>query len=161
MWGASEVYEARTRDSWGPSTCSNEAPIQYCSACCGTFTSIANDCKGFYICCGPSTNKWFVAPSFTEICTTWYCYNDAVTTADNNLGSCGWFVPNSSQIGNPGYSCRTFWDTYTSSCYWSSTQSRSYAGYGVNFADGSTFQSYNALARKECCYRIRTLRCTP
>lgn len=52
-WKASEQYEARIRDAWGDSTCSNTAATGFCSACCGTCTTSGTDYKGFFINCGP------------------------------------------------------------------------------------------------------------
>jgi hypothetical protein len=35
---------------------------------------------------------------------------------------CDWFVPSISQLNNPGYLCRSNWDTFASTSYWSSTE---------------------------------------
>jgi hypothetical protein len=35
---------------------------------------------------------------------------------------CDWFVPSISQLNNPGFVCRTQWDTFASTLYWSSTE---------------------------------------
>jgi hypothetical protein len=35
---------------------------------------------------------------------------------------CDWFVPSISQLNNPGFVCRTQWDTFASASYWSSTE---------------------------------------
>lgn len=122
MWNVSEQYEARKRDAWGDSSCSNTPSVGYCTPCCGVLCSVANDCKGFYICCGPSTNKWFVAPTSAEVTRGWYERADTVTVANSTLGSCGWFVPEINQLSNPGFSCRTYWDTYNNANYWTNTR---------------------------------------
>lgn len=126
-WKASEQYEARTRDAWGDDTCSCGGATCLCSTNIGiACTGVAgvNDCQGFFICCGPSTCKWFVAPSCTQITTNWRggsgC-TDAINCANSLMGSCGWFVPSCGQMQNPGYCCRTYWDTYNSSSYWTTS----------------------------------------
>jgi hypothetical protein len=160
MYKTSEQYCSRTLDRWGPSSCSCGAATCLCCTNVGfACTTIANDYKGFFICCGPSTTKWFVAPSCTQVNRDWYSSGDAVTTANSLMGSCGWFVPNCSQLQNPGYSCRTYWDSYSSTGYWSSTE-RAYphntSGWAVNFSNGSTFSNY-----KDTIYCVRAFRCTP
>lgn len=157
IWSASEQYEARTRDAWSASSCSNTAPIGYCSACCGTLTGCpGNDCKGFYICCGPTTNKWFVAPSCTQVARNWYFRDDAVIVANSCMGSCGWFVPTGPQLQNPGYSCRSYWDSYTSSWYWSSTEQNSLCAWRVYFLNGNTY----VYGVKSSGQLVRAFRCT-
>jgi hypothetical protein len=86
--------------------------------------------QGFFICCGPTTNKWFVSPSCTQVIRIGGSTADAVTLANSCVGSCGWFVPTFGQLQNPGFCCRTYWDTVdTSDSYWTSTVN--YCGRGT------------------------------
>lgn len=114
-WKASEQYEARTRDAWENSTnCVTGSPTCLCCTNVGfACTSNISDCKGFFICCGPSTNKWFVAPACTQVSRDWYSRNDGVVSANNCMGSCGWFLPNCAQAQSFG-SCSDYWDSYAS-----------------------------------------------
>lgn len=65
---------------------------------------------------------WIVAPNTTEVTRNGNSIDDAVTTANANA-SCGdWFVPTCAQLKNPGFCCRTYWDSYSLNCYFSSTQ---------------------------------------
>jgi hypothetical protein len=84
---------------------------------------------------------WFVAPSSTEVSQTWNgttntlvgnkpCLSDWVA-ACNALIAGGvecvncWFVPSGGtggQLNNPGYVCRTQWDSFDAAIYWSSTE---------------------------------------
>ena len=82
---------------------------------------------------------WIVAPSCSEVSRTWYSRNDAVTTAlACTAGATGWFIPTISQLQNPGYTCRTFWDSFSSADYWSSTESPiGTNACFVNFINGS------------------------
>jgi hypothetical protein len=80
------------------------------------------DCGGIFICCGPGTEKWFVAPSSVEVCRTWYSRGDASTLATACIGSCSWFIPSRAQLIDPGSACKIYWDCYQPSRYWSDTQ---------------------------------------
>jgi len=126
------------------------------SYCGAKFAEIV-DFKGFFICCGPSTTKWFVAPSCTEVSRNWYTRGDAVTVANSCMGSCGWFVPECGQLQNPGYSCRNFWDSYVSASYWSNTDFNGITrSWSVSLVDGTA--SNYSLQNSVCC--IRAFRCT-
>ena len=76
------------------------------------------------IICKAASVAWIVAPRTSQVIRTWYLRDDANTTAQAVTGCTGWFVPTISQLQNPGYTCRTFWDSFvsTSGTYWSSTQ---------------------------------------
>ena len=92
---------------------------------------------GSRIICKAGGTAWIVAPSCTEVGQTWNrtttnlvgnkpCVVDWPTLYDRMI-SCGfnpsdWFVPSSAQLNNPGYVCRTQWDTFASTIYWSSTE---------------------------------------
>jgi hypothetical protein len=47
-----------------------------------------------------------------------------------------WFVPTLTQLQNPGYCCRTFWDSFSSTCYWSSTENNANSACVVLFFNG-------------------------
>ena len=119
---------------------------------------------------------WIVAPAVTEVSRNWNDIGDAITcasayTAENSSASytspiqnhpgavcCSvWFIPNCSQLSNPGYTCRTYWDSYSNTNYWSTT---TYPGYPattktvVSMANGATNRaSVNVTA----C--VRAFRC--
>jgi len=93
--------------------------------------------EGGYFICSAGGVQWIVAPSTTEVSRDWFARNDAVTTA-NASAACGdWFVPTRGQLQNPGYACRTYWDSYSSVNYWSNAQYHYYTAYAVNLANGS------------------------
>ena len=98
---------------------------------------------------------WLVAPMSTEVSRNWYCSVDAVTKAIAVTSvTTGWFVPTIGQLPNPGYLCRSFWDSCSSpTYYWSSTEFASNYGLFVNF-DHSF-----ALPGKTCTYCVRAFRC--
>jgi hypothetical protein len=64
---------------------------------------------------------WVVSPFSSEVSRCWYCRDDAVTRAQAVTGCTTWFVPTVSQLLNPGYACRQYWDSFSAAgCYWSS-----------------------------------------
>ena len=74
--------------------------------------SLGDAYEGGYLICSSSNNHWIVAPASTEVARSWYNRNDAVTTANSNAACGDWFVPNCSQMKNPGYTCCSHWDAY-------------------------------------------------
>jgi hypothetical protein len=98
---------------------------------------------------------WIVAPSCSEVSRTWHLRNDAVTTAlACTAGATGWFVPTLSQLQNPGYTCRTFWDSFSSARYWSSTENSATTACRVFFTTGNSSPSL-----KTSTYCVRAFRC--
>ena len=78
---------------------------------------------GFLLCKVGGNTAWIVAPRCSEVSRTWYCRDDSVTTANTCSGCSGvWFVPTCAQLQNPGYTCRVYWDSFSSTGYWSSTE---------------------------------------
>ena len=108
---------------------------------------------GYVICCSGGT-RWIVAPSSTEVSRNWYNRNNAVTTANANAACGDWFVPTRGQLQNPGYTCRTYWDSHSSSHYWSSTECSSFSACRVYFPNG-----YTSVENKSTTYPVRAFRC--
>ena len=120
---------------------------------------------GFLICCVSNT-YWIVAPNSTEVIRSWHSRADATTTANSNAACGDWFVPTRAQLQNPGFTCRTYWDSYYSSGpslsrrYWSnSVGSNPWEGCYVNISDdngehqvGDKTQSYNVRAFRTVSY---------
>jgi len=107
---------------------------------------------GYLICCSAST-FWIVAPSASQVTRTWYARNNATTTAQQVSGCTGWFVPTSAQLQNPGATCITYWDSY-SSLYWSSSQDRQESGWRTSMPSGSTSGEHKTVNRP-----VRAFRC--
>jgi len=98
---------------------------------------------------------WIVAPSCSQVSRTWHSRGDAVTTAlACTAGATGWFVPTISQLQNPGYTCRTYWDSFSSTNYWSSTEfNATFAFYALFNIGGAT------IANKTNSFCVRAFRC--
>ena len=109
---------------------------------------------GSRIICKSSGIAWIVAPSCTQVSSTW---NGTTTllvgnkccvcdwpTLQTQLITCGfnpcdWFVPSLSQLQNPGYVCRTQWDSFsTAACYWASAEVSATNACNVCFNTGNT-----------------------
>ena len=112
--------------------------------------------EGGNLICISSGVYWIVAPGSSEVARTWYLRNDANTTAQSVSGCTGWFVPTCAQLQNPGYCCRTFWDSFFSTRYWSSTESNATAAFPVNFTNGTADPGYGA---KDSTFCVRAFRC--
>jgi hypothetical protein len=97
---------------------------------------------------------WVVSPFSSQVSRTWYCRNDANTRAQAITGCTTWFVPTSSQLQNPGYTCRTLWDSFTSACYWSSTENFAHIACVVNFTNGGA-----SFGNKFDAFCVRAFRC--
>ena len=123
---------------------------------------------GSRIICKAGGTAWIVAPSCTQVSSTWNgtttdcvgpkpCVSDwpTLNTAllNNGFNPCDWFVPSLSQLCNPGYCCRTQWDP-SSTCYWSSTEVSSTNACVLSFSDGS-FTSFT----KSGSICVRAFRC--
>lgn len=108
--------------------------------------------EGGTLLCKSGGVAMIVARANTQVTTCWGSINAAVTNAQNSTGCTGWFIPNRPTLVNPGWVCRQYWDSYTTSgeCrYWSSTFECA-----VRFTDGFNW-NYNQL----CSFRVRAFRC--
>ena len=127
---------------------------------------------GAVLICKSGGTGWFVAPSSTQVQSQWAggqynstqvgdkCCISEWTAACNALISGGiecvncWFVPSSSQLNNPGYVCRTNWDSFDATYYWSSTEVSSTLACIQYFGNGGIYSFIKANSR-----RVRAFRC--
>jgi hypothetical protein len=126
---------------------------------------------GSRIICKAGGTAWIVAPNCTQVTSQWaggqynstqvgakccICEWPALNTLMLNCGfnPCDWFIPNITQLNNPGYVCRSQWDTFASGCYWSSTEVSSTNACGLNFVFGciTSFAKSNSFC-------VRAFRC--
>jgi hypothetical protein len=116
---------------------------------------------------------WFVAPSSTQVQGQWAggqynstqvgnkcCISEwsALQTALENrvrpIDSTKWFVPSISQLNNPGYVCRTNWDSFDAASYWSSTE-----GLATNACIQGFSNGVITTTSKTFSCRVRAFRC--
>jgi len=134
---------------------------------------------GSRIICKAGGKAWIVAPETTQVGEVWGNYT-ACGNIDNGLAgesvrsditsenfpvlytkliSCGfnptdWFVPCYQLLQNPGYVCRTNWDSFTATCYWSSTEINAACACDVCYTSGTT-----GFVNKACVCIVRAFRC--
>lgn len=90
---------------------------------------------GFLIARGGS-NLWIVSPRCTEVSRSWGSRDDAITLANTCTSFNGWFIPSVTQLKNPGYLCRTYWDSFSPTYYWTNN-AFFFCGCVVNFTNGA------------------------
>jgi hypothetical protein len=69
----------------------------------------------------------------------------------------GWFVPTITQLQNPGYTCRQYWDLFSSTpycLYWSSTEINAERACSVYLVNGNP-----AINFKTTVNCVRAFRC--
>ena len=113
--------------------------------------------EGGFLICKSSPTRWVVAPNTSEVSRSWNSRNDANTTAQQVSGCTGWFVPLLGQLQNPGFACRTYWDSYDSRHrgYWSSSSGAPHGNvWYVRFTHGFALCSSTGSTR---C--VRAFRC--
>jgi hypothetical protein len=113
---------------------------------------------------------YIVAPSCTEVGQTWNNSTDTLVgnkplacdwpTLCTRLIQCGfnycdWCVPSSSVLLTFGYACRTNWDTFSSTIYWTSTENNSTSANIVNFITGGP--GSNSKTGTFCVRAFRTV----
>ena len=128
---------------------------------------------GSRLICKSGGTGWFVAPSSTQVIGQWAggqynstevgdkcCISEwssleaALEGATRRIDSTKWFVPSNSQLNNPGYVCRTNWDSFDATLYWSSTEVSSTLACLQYFLNGSIGSNDKTLSR-----RVRAFRC--
>jgi hypothetical protein len=142
--------------------------INYYAKCCPVGTTLPDGSK---IICKAGGTAWIVAPASTQVSMAWAGgqYNSTLvgdkccisewSTLQNALIAGGfnptdWFVPNITQLSNPGYNCKTQWDSCSSAYYWSSTET------GATYACCVLFNNGNAnYLNKANTYCVRAFRC--
>ncbi len=116
---------------------------------------------------------WIVAPATTQVIESWAggqynttlvgdkcCVSEwsslcsALVSAGFNPGD--WFVPCYQLLQNPGYVCRTNWDSFSVTCYWSSTEFSATNAYGLSYFSGGGACSNLTKASTRC---VRAFRC--
>jgi hypothetical protein len=126
---------------------------------CGDFDQVTDNplgsrvCNGFLL-CRSSGVAWIVSPRCAEVSRHWDARDNAVVLAQTCTGCTGWFVPTVSQLQNPGYTCRTFWDSFSSTSYWSSTECNATRACFVCFNTGAATDS-----AKTSTICVRAFRC--
>jgi len=131
---------------------------------------------GAVLICKSGGTGWFVAPSSTQVNSQWAggqynstsvgdkcCISEwsgletALEGATRRIDSTKWFVPSSSQLNNPGYVCRTNWDSFDATNYWSSTEVSSTNACKQNFNNGNINSNNKTNSNRVRAFRSEKL----
>ena len=119
---------------------------QVCNICCVHYNAGIRCCalgslvEGGYLYAKHGSVGWIVACASREVSRTWANRADAVTVAEASDACGDWFVPSRTDLQYAN-DCKSFWDSFSSTGYWSSTEiSATYAWY-VNFDFGNVYPS--------------------
>jgi hypothetical protein len=119
---------------------------QVCNICCVHYNAGIRCCalgsavEGGRLFAKHGSVGWIVANAAQQVGRTWANINDAVTVAQA-ANACGdWFVPSRTDL-QYAHDCKSFWDSFSSTTYWSSTE------YNATFAWYFLFSSggFNVL----------------
>jgi hypothetical protein len=114
--------------------------------------------EGGFLICQSGGTRWIVAPAAAQVSTNWYNTSSASSAAASVSGCSGWFVPTCGQMQNPGFACRTYWDSYSSGWgYWTNSQegngwrginiNMTHGGYGLNLkTDTRSVRSFRTVS---------------
>ena len=117
---------------------------QVCNICCIHYNAGLRCCalgslvEGGYLFAKRGGIGWIVACSSRQVSRVWASRADAVTVAQASNACGDWFVPSRIDL-QLGHDCKSFWDSFSSTCYWGNTESDATNAGGVNFASGVTF----------------------
>jgi hypothetical protein len=144
--------------------------VNYYAKLCPVGTTLPD---GSRIICKNGVQAWIIAPASTQVSSNWA--NTSIVGTGSTVGNlpsvscwatlcsqlltcgfnpCDWFVPSGAQLLNPGYACRTRWDSFSSAAYWSSTETSATTACGVDFGFGNMFNS-----NKTNAFCVRAFRC--
>jgi hypothetical protein len=152
--GLTDVYVVVDAGAFlGFSNTSQSALINTYNFTIGQF-ALGSSFQGGLLICNSSPTRWVVAPLAGEVSRTWYLRNDANTTAQSVSGCTGWFVPTVSQLQNPGFCCRAYWDSFCATNFWSSTELNVCHACLVSFNNGNATN-----VRKDNTLCVRAFRC--
>ena len=100
---------------------------QVCNICCIHYNAGLRCCalgslvEGGYLFAKIGRQAWIVACSSREVSRVWASRDDAVTVAQASNACGDWFIPSRTDL-QLGHDCKSFWDSFSSTGYWSSTE---------------------------------------
>jgi hypothetical protein len=125
---------------------------QVCNICCIHYNAGLRCCglgslvEGGYLFAKRGGIAWIVACSSREVGRTWYCRADAVTVAEASNACGDWFVPSRTDL-QLGHDCKSFWDSFSSTGYWSITENSTLRAWCMCFVTGSPGTCINTYLR--------------
>jgi hypothetical protein len=128
---------------------------QVCNICCVHYNAGIRCCalgslvEGGYLYAKHGSVGWIVACASREVSRTWTSIADAVTVAQASNACGDWFIPSRTDLQYAN-DCKSFWDSFSSTGYWSSTELNATYAWGVYFEAGLV---YNFTKTSVCCVR--------
>jgi hypothetical protein len=128
---------------------------QLCNVCCIHYSAGLRCCalgtlvEGGYLFSKQGGLAWIVACSSRQVGRIWANREDAVTVAQASNACGDWFVPSRSDLGF-AQDCKSFWDSFSSTFYWNSTEATGTNAWRVNFNTGGV---YTATKTNKNCVR--------
>lgn len=134
--------------------------------------AVGSSVLGGTLICKAGGVAWIIAPISTEVITNWTdniwsgtqgsrcltCDWPRVSTALANAGfnPSEWFIPSCAQLVNPGYVCKSKWDSPTpTNIHWSSSDSGASSAFAVQF-DNASVRNDNKTGS---FHLVRAMRC--
>ena len=114
---------------------------QVCNICCIHYNAGLRCCalgslvEGGYLFNKDGSIAWIVACASRQVSRVWASRADAVTVAQAGNACGDWFVPSRTDL-QLGHDCKSFWDSFSSTNYWSSTECGAPYAWCVNFLNG-------------------------
>jgi len=131
---------------------------QVCNICCIHYNAGLRCCalgslvEGGYLFAKRGGIGWIVSCISRQVSRVWASRGDAVTTAQAGNACGDWFVPSRTNL-QLGYDCKSFWDSFSSSSYWSSTE------FDASFAWFATDRgNITSVSNKTSTYCVRAFR---
>lgn len=123
--------------------------------------TVGDSFGGGIIICQSGGIRWIWSPCSTEVSRSWYCRNDAVTTAQANAACGDWFIPTCGQMQNPVAICKTFWYSIAGQrYYWSNTEKDTTTAWAIRIEQtGALNPAYCFGQNKTFTCLARALRC--
>ena len=115
---------------------------QVCNICCIHYNAGLRCCalgslvEGGYLFAKGGRQAWIVACSSRQVSRVWASRGDAVTVAQAGNACGDWFVPSRTDL-QLGHDCKSFWDSFSSTIYWSSTEFDATRAWFVFFTTGT------------------------
>ena len=125
---------------------------QVCNICCIHYNAGLRCCalgslvEGGYLFAKGGRQAWIVACSSRQVSRVWASRGDAVTVAQAGNACGDWFVPSRTDL-QLGHDCKSFWDSFSSTNYWSSTERYAANAWVVNFLTGGIYSNTKTYAR--------------
>ena len=122
---------------------------QVCNICCIHYSAGLRCCalgtlvEGGYLIAKQGGLAWIVACSSRQVSRTWSNRADAVTVAEASNACGDWFVPSRIDL-TLGHDCKSFWDSFSSTSYWSSTENNATFAWDLNFNTGNAGEGIKA-----------------